>query len=99
MFILFTIFTFLSHIKINPSPPPVKKPLSPSLIYRQFKPFLCAFLVLVKLVPEHINKFPLILPHINNSFKYPQHIIEVRSEPFNPVHFFFFIFPFDTSNI
>ena len=53
----------------------------------------------MKFDPEHINKFPLILPQIKISFKYPQHIIEVSSDPLSPVHFFFFILPFDISNI
>ena len=99
IFIFLIVFNLLSHIKTSPSPPPVKNPKSFSFIYKQYNPFLCAFLDLVKAVPEITNKFPLILPQIKYSFKYPQHIIEVSSEPFNPVHFFFFIFPFLTSNI
>ena len=99
MLILFTEFILLSQIKIYPSFPPVKKPFSLFFIYKQLMPFLWAFFDLVNIEPEHINKFPVLLPQIKISFKYPQHIIAVISEPFNPVHLFFFIEPFAISKI
>ena len=47
----------------------------------------------MKLVPANNKSVPLTEPHNKVFLRNPQHIIEVKFAPFNPLHLVFLIFP------
>ena len=83
----------VSHVRTLPSLPPVMNPESFSRMKIELSESVCAFNVFVNCVPAHTKSLPLIVPHSKVLLRYPQHIIEVKFSPFNPVAFFFFNFP------